>query len=295
MNTERFTGLGLLILSAGMAASAILGPLVLSVIRFRVSDGAENQIVGGEIASLVVAAPAALLAGILWLRGHRPAPLLAAGPAGYAVYTYVTFILGAEYERYDGNNEKFFPFYLALIILGGVMALRAWMALDAARLPPPSTGLRRLLAGLLIALSVLFALNWTAGIVDVLNGGPVPLEYQEQPMLFWLIRLIDFALLIPLSLAAGVGLLRRRPWAMRLGCVLLSFHTFLIGSIAGMAAAMVARDDPSASPAMLVVMLAAFAALGLLLVRLLRTGTSASPRVERRGASGQDSHPTPAA
>lgn len=295
MNTERFTGLGLLILSAGMAASAILGPLVLSVIRFRVSDGAENQIVGGEIASLVVAAPAALLAGILWLRGHRPAPLLAAGPAGYAVYTYVTFILGAEYERYDGNNEKFFPFYLALIILGGVMALRAWMALDAARLPPPSTGLRRLLAGLLIALSVLFALNWTAGIVDVLNGGPVPLEYQEQPMLFWLIRLIDFALLIPLSLAAGVGLLRRRPWAMRLGCVLLSFHTFLIGSIAGMTAAMVARDDPSASPAMLVVMLAAFAALGLLLVRLLRTGTSASPRVERRGASGQDSHPTPAA
>jgi hypothetical protein len=46
------------------------------------------------------------------------APALTFGPALYAVYSYLQFILGPEYSRYPGNNEAFFPLYLALIILG---------------------------------------------------------------------------------------------------------------------------------------------------------------------------------
>jgi hypothetical protein len=48
--------LSLIALGAGLAASALLGPLVLRIVEFRVSASAENQLLGGEIVSLFPAA-----------------------------------------------------------------------------------------------------------------------------------------------------------------------------------------------------------------------------------------------
>jgi hypothetical protein len=275
---DRVTGFGLLALGAGMAASALLGPLVLGVIVFRVSDNMENQLVGGEIVSLFVAAPVAVLAGAPWLNGGRLAPVLAMGPALYAVYIYTQYILAPEYDRYEGNNEYFFPFYLALIILGGAVAVRAWAALSDVRLPFPSDSLRRTLAGLLIVLSVVIALAWAASIAEVLSGG-VSQEYQEHPTLFWLVRLMDLAFVIPVTFVTGVGLLRRTPWAVRLGYALVGFQTLLVGAIAGIAVVMALRDDPSADPVLLVMTVGitlALAAVYILLVKGLAQTTHRS-------------------
>jgi hypothetical protein len=281
MKPDPLTGLGLLVLGAGIAASAALGPLVLGVIDFRVSEDMENQLLGGEVVSLLVAAPLAAVAGALWLRGHRLAPALAIGPGLYAVYLYVQFILGPEYDRYDGNNEDFFPLYLALIVLGWATALRAWPALDAAGLPSPTTGLRRVLAGLLILLGVLFALAWSASIADVLDGGTVGQEYEEHPTLFWLVRLMDLAFIIPAALITGVGLLRRAFWSTRLAYTLVGFQTLLVGAVAGMAAVMTVRDDPSADPVFLVATAAITVALAAAYARLLRRAVQA-PKEELR-------------
>jgi len=72
MDGKRTVGLGLIVLSDGLAARAVLGPLILKVIRFHISPTVENQVVGGDVASLVIAAPVA--AGVLWMRDHRLAP-----------------------------------------------------------------------------------------------------------------------------------------------------------------------------------------------------------------------------
>lgn len=286
MNANRLTGFGLLLLGIGVAASAILGPLVFGVIEFRVSHSMENQLLGGEIISLVAVAPLALLAGILWLRGHPLAPALTVGPASYAVYTYIQFIAGPEYGRYAGNNEYAFPLYLVLVILGWTTALRAWTALGTERLQPLPNGLRRTLAALLLGVNAFFALAWTMSLVKVLGGGTVTQEYRDSATFFWLIRLMDLAFVIPAAFITGVGLLQRRLWATRLGYALAGFQTLLVGSVAGMAVSMIARNDPAASPVMLVVIVALTLALAIVSALALRRAHQSGVQRTHQSASG---------
>ena len=279
MNAGRIAGIGSIALGAGIAVGAVLGPLVLKVIEFRTSEHIENQFVGGEVVSLGVVAPALAGAGVLWLRGHRLAPSLALGPALYAVYTYTTAVLGQEYARYDGNAEKFFPLYAALVAGGAAVAVYAWSRLGQTELPGPPDGLRRALAGVFLGIGGFFALAWAAQIRLVLTGQP-PAEYVEGPTLFWLIKLLDCGFVIPALLATGLGLLRKHPAGIKAAYALAPFGTCLAGSVAGMAVAMEVKGDPSSQPAMLAVVLPATAGLALLTGRLLRSyarGTTERP------------------
>jgi hypothetical protein len=285
--TSRFlTGFALLGLGFGMAMNAVLGPLVLGVIKSRVSSNMENQLVGGEVASLFVAAPLAVAAGILWLRKHPLAPALALGPALYAVYMYVQFVAGPEYHRYAGNNEYFFPLYLALVILGWAITVRAWTALDDTPLSPPPLVLQRTLAGFLLILSVIFALAWTMSIMDVLNGGVTMSAYAEDMSLFWLIRLMDLGFVIPAALITSLGLFTRAPWAMKLSYAVTAVQTLLVSAVAGMAIVMTMRRDPSADSVLLVVTVVFTIALAVVYLLMLRSALrTAAPvtAVKERG------------
>lgn len=281
MTPRWISGVGSIAFGLGIAASAVLGPLGLEVIEFRLSDHLVNQFIGGEVVSLAVVAPAAIAAGVLWLRGHRLAPALALGPAMYAVYTYTTVIVGQEYGRYAGNVERFFPLYAALVAGGVAITTLAWSQLAASDVPMPADRLRKALAGTFLAIGVLVGLAWAQQIRLVVTGDPSA-DYREGPTLFWAIKLLDVGFVIPLLLATGVGLLRRRPVAVRVAYGLAPFVTCLAAAIAGMAIAMEATGDPSSQPAMIAVLLPAVAGLALATFRLLRTG--AAP-VESAGAS----------
>jgi hypothetical protein len=286
MTPGRAAGLGSIALGVGIAVGSILGPLLLGVIDFRTSAHLENQFVGGEVVSLGLVAPAAVAAGVLWLRGLRLAPALTLGPALYAVYTYTTAVIGQEYGRYDGNVEKFFPLYAGLVGGGAALAAYAWSHLLRLEASTPGDGMRRSLAGIFVALGSLFALTWAAQIRLVYVGRP-PVEYEEGPTLFWLIKLLDFGFMIPLLIVTGVGLLHSHPTAVRAAYGLAVFATCLAGSVAAMAAAMELRDDPSSQPAMLVVLVPATVGLALLTARLLRSfldGTAADRRGPTPGA-----------
>ncbi|CAA9549189.1 MAG: hypothetical protein AVDCRST_MAG70-776 [uncultured Thermomicrobiales bacterium] len=269
-SSRRAAGLGSIVLGAGIAISAILGPLALKVITFRTSANLENQFIGGEVVSLGVVAPAAIAAGVLWLRGHRLAPALALGPALYAVYTYTTVVIGQEYARYDGNVERFFPLYAGLVAGGAAIAVAAWSRLGETQVPTPSDRLRRTVAGIFLGLGSFFALAWAAQIRLVVIGQPTA-EYQEGPTIFWVIKLLDVGFLIPLLIATGAGLLGRKPAAIRAAYGLSAFASCLVGSIAGMAVAMEVKGDPSAQPAMLAILLPATAGLAFTTSRLLRS------------------------
>jgi hypothetical protein len=140
---EQWTGRGLLVLGAGAAASALLGPLALKVIDYHTSQDMLNQFKGADLATLAVVAPAAVGAGLLWLRRHPLAPIASLAPAAYAVYTFTQAILGQDYALYEGNSERFFPLQLGLVVLGGALTLRSWSAIDGRSLPAPSRRLRR--------------------------------------------------------------------------------------------------------------------------------------------------------
>ncbi|HEY7031536.1 MAG TPA: hypothetical protein VH482_09430 [Thermomicrobiales bacterium] len=295
MKPQRLAGFGSIALGAGIATAAVLGPLALKAIQFRTSDRIENQFVGGEIVSLAVVAPTAIAAGVLWLRGHRLAPALALGPSLYAVYTYTTAVIGQEYGRYPGNVEKFFPLYAGLVAGGAAIAACSWARLDEIDLPMPSDRLRRGVAGIFLGLGSFFALAWTAQIRLVVTGHPAA-EYREGPSAFWIVKLLDFGFVIPALIATAIGLFRRRPVALQAAYGLAAFATCLAGSIAGMAVAMVVKDDPSAQPVMVAVALLATAGLAAITVRLLAPLArrqpvgllSSPPRPPARRLAGRD-------
>lgn len=248
------TGIALICLGALIATSTVLGPLVLGLVRFHVSAGAEAQLVGGEVVSLFVVAPLAVIAGMLWLRGSPLAPTLALGPTGYSLYMYVQYILAPQYERYPGNNEYAFPLYLALIVLSWSIGLSAWRALATMPLPRLSSGTRRTLAALMLVLNVMFAFAWIASIVAVLAGpttSPAWQEYEKDQTLFWLVRMMDLGFVIPASFAVAVGLLRRTTWAVTLVYAFLGFQTLMVAAVAGMGIMMAARSDPATNSTLL--------------------------------------------
>ena len=263
----KLSGVLCLVLAAGMTATAILGPLVLGVIEFHVSSSARGQLVGGEIASLALAAPIALGAGVLWLLDRPLGPMLTLAPALYAVYMYTQYVLGPEYQRYRGNNEYAFPLYAGLVLVGWILAARAWHEVSAAHLPPLSNGLRLSIAGALFLSSALFAAAWFGGIVSLLRGTP-PAGYADDPTLFWLIRFMDLALVIPAAVVSGFAVLRQSTWSTPAAIALVGFEALLVAAVAGMAAMMVLRHDPGASrslsvatTALTLVLLAIYAAV----------------------------------
>lgn len=256
------------LLAAGIAVAAILGPLVLGVIRFHMTDAVENQYLGGEIVSLLVVAPALVVAGVLWHRGDRLAPALAFGPAIYTVYTFITAILGQEYARFPGNAEKAFFLYVALIAGGVTLAVLAGAGLAAQPASPLPEGLRRSVAGVFLTIVLFFALAWIGQIAQFYRGERTT-EYIDSPTLFWLIKLLDLGFLLPVFAAMGVGMLQRHPAALKLGYGMIAYAVCMTGAILGMAIAMFLKDDPAASPAMVAFLGPVLAVLGWLAFRML--------------------------
>jgi len=280
MRRERANAVASVALGIGIAANAVLGPLVLGVIRIRESANMETQLLGGELTSLLLAAPLACIAGILWWRAPRLAPVVGIGPAGYALYTYVQFVLVPDYSRYDGNNERFFPLYLALVMLGGWLVWRAWHELWAGRIATPSRRLAKIYGTLLVVVNGAFALAWLASVASAIVNQATP-EYREHPTGFWLIRLMDLGFVLPFGLTTGVGLLRRAPWASRNAYAFAGTQALLACAVSGMAIRMWIRDDPAIGPGLLFVSTVGAAAFLAMYATFIRTIAEAHVRQHR--------------
>lgn len=273
MNRRTLEATALALLGLGIGANAVLGPLVLNVIRFHVSAPMENQLLGGEVVSLLLVAPAAIFAALLWSRSHPVAPVIALGASLYALYTYPQFVVGPQYERYAGNNEFFFPLYLALILLALGITITAWSRLRGMRLPDLSRPLRNLFSAVLILVSVVFAFAWIASIAAVLGRAPMIGQYQQDQTLFWLIRLMDLGFVIPAGLLTAAGLLRRASWSPRMAYAFVGIQTLLVAAVASMAMVMSIREDPEANSILTGVTLATSILLAVIFFRLVRALT----------------------
>ena len=255
-------------LALGIIVAAILGPLLSGLIRFHLPDSLVTQYEGGEVVTLFLAAPLLLAASWLWMQEDRLAPALAFGPAAYTVYTFVTAIVGQEYAHYDGNGERAFPLYAALIALGGAVAVIAGSQLLQQVAPMPPDRLRIAAAGIFLLIAAFFAAAWLGQIVQVYQGKE-PSEYAEGPTLFWLIKMLDLGFLLPALGAIGVGLVRRSELAIRLAYGMVIYAVCMAGAVLRMAIAMWLEHDPAASIGMIVFLAPITAGLGLLAARML--------------------------
>lgn len=270
MPNHRAEGAASILLGLGIAANALLGPLVFGVIKIRESTNMENQLLGGELTSLLLAAPMAVVAGILWWRRSAVAPLVAMGPAGFGLYTYVQFVLVPDYSRYPGNNEHYFLLYLALVGLSWVLLWRSWRQLSASAIEVPGRGLAMATGSVIVAVNAAFALAWCASIAAELRG-PLTADYLEHPTAFWLVRLMDLGFVIPIGLSTGSRLLRSGTGATATASGFVGVQLLLACAVAGMAIRMSIRGDPGVTPILLAVSSASALTFVVLFALLLRS------------------------
>jgi len=258
-------------LGVGVAAASLLGPLALDALRYRTSETTLNQIVGGDLAGLVVVAPTAVAAAVLLWRGHRAGPVVALAPALWAIYMYTQLIVGQEYLRLPGNNERFFPLLLALFVAGEAVAVLAWRATDVHTLPELPRRLERTAGVVLLVLAGFLTLGLhLPSLVDALADQPTAVEYTSSPTAFWIVKLMDLGIIVPAAAAIGVGLLRGAAWARKASYAILGGYTLLAAAVAGMAIVMYLNGDPDASLVNVAAFTAFAAAIGWLTVRLYR-------------------------
>ena len=240
-------------LAACLALIAVLGPLVTGVVQYRYTVSMVNQAVGLDAFALVVVAPLSVVAAVLAAWRHPAAPLLALAPAGFAVYMLPQYFLGPEYLTLAGNGERAFLLFLGTFVLSSAVLLGSW---SAARAPVWPDRLWRRRAWLLLALAVFVVggLYLSNGFLHAMRDFPdfiaeraATSEYDEHPTAYWLVAFLDLGIVVPLTVATAVGLLRRRDWAARAFYALLGWYAAVPGSVAAMSLTMLGRDDPAAS------------------------------------------------
>ena len=239
----------LLLLAAGLAANVILGPLGFGLIDWRVSPNGLNQTYGADAAMLLLVVPAALAAAWLWWRGHRLGAPLALGAGLAALYYGIAEVLGPDYIRYAGNNERYFPLFLGVIILGWTAAARAWTRLDPEP-PQPPLWLARGLAVVLALGGALIGFAWLAQLAQISATGTVTAEYLEAPSAFWTIRIVDLGFIVPICLGVGLGLWRGNAVAIKAAYGVIAFMVLQAAAVLAMGGVMLWRDDPAASAAL---------------------------------------------
>ncbi len=260
------------VLGVLIAVTSVAGPLLWGVMRYRTSPTTLNQLLGGDAAALFVIAPLAGLASVLVSRRHAAGTLLASGIGVFALYTYTQVIVGQEYLRLPGNVEAFFPLLLAVFVLAGATVVIAWRAMPT-RIPALPRRLERIAGGVLLALAVFLVAGRHLRPLLLAWSDPTSLtEYASSPTPFWLVKLMDLGIIVPIATATGVGLLRRAAWARRVMYPLLTAYTLLGVSVTAMGLVMNLHGDPDASLAMtggFAAFTAVFAALTVALYRPL--------------------------
>jgi hypothetical protein len=237
-------------LGAAIAVASLVGPLVLDLMRYRTSPTTLNQLLGSDAAGLFVVAPLAVVAAVLVQRRHVAGTVLATGVGVFALYTYSQVIIGQEYLRLPGNVESFFPLLLAVFLLGEAAVVLAWRALPP-ELPTPTLRVQRVAGGVLLAVVVLLVFGQHLRPMIVAWSDPASLtEYASSPTPFWLVKLMDLGIVAPIATAAGIGLLRRARWALRLAYPLVTAYALLGASVTAMGVVMNLRSDPDASLAL---------------------------------------------
>jgi hypothetical protein len=245
----RWMALATVLLGLGAAAISLLGPLVTGTIEYHASDNAVNQIAGGDFAGLFLVAPVSLASAFLLWRQHRAGPVLAIGPAFYALYMYSQLAVSGDLAQYPGNSERFFLLYLGLFVLAGGIAIRAWSLMEG-NLPTPSRKMDRGLAWFLIVVAVFLTLGLHApGLVDAWSEAPTSTEYLADPVVFWLVKFMDLGIVVPALMATAIGILGERRWAARARYAACGWTALLGSSVAGMAIVMQATGDPAAGTA----------------------------------------------
>lgn len=271
----RTYGFGQLLLAGVLLLNSLLGPLVLGVVSYPVTDSIDNQLIGLELVTVLLVVPWAAGTGVAALRGHPTAPVLGLAPAAYAAYMFVQYVLGPEYTHYSVTVIA----HLGISVLAAGLAISSWSLSRISPLPVMHARHRTRSGVVLLALAAFVLLRYTGAILGAFTSEPIGGEFADERTFFWSIFLLDLGIVVPCTIAAGVALIRGADVGQRALYAVVGWFALVPPSVAAMALVMWLRGDPHASistVAMLGVAALAFAAIAWHTVRPLLGSASRS-------------------
>jgi membrane protease YdiL (CAAX protease family) len=178
--------------------------------------GYAGNALGTYLVMLVVALPVTALAMRAAARGSLAARFVWLGGVGYLLYNAILTSFSLQF------NELFL-FYVASLSLAVWSLVAVLRTVDAQTLPArfPARFPVRLVGGYLIATALAFGALWLTDVVPAALSGARPLSLRGTTLPVNVVHVIDFAFTLPVSLAAGVWLWRRRPWGFLLSGLML--------------------------------------------------------------------------
>jgi hypothetical protein len=202
-NIEKFerTFVGILSIISGIVILflAVQGPLILNNIEYKTNILIKNQILGQDIANIIIA-PLIIVGGILLLFGKKKALEILILMPIYMIYYALSFGIGYEWSSaiYIGNNEKYSLLFIFIIISGLIILLYSLSSFhENKKAVFNKKGL--ILYSILFALFLtIFAMMWLKEVFIVINGGKL-MSHEIAPTLFWVIRYFDLGFTIPLG------------------------------------------------------------------------------------------------
>ena len=236
-------GWALVALAGLLALNSLLGPLLLGVVEYPISESMSNQLLGLEVVTLALVVPWTALAGVLALRDDPRAPVLALGPTGYSAYMFVQYVLGPEYRTYSWAVL----FHVAMVALSGGLALCAWSRAQHEPVPSISDRQRRRLSLVLSGVAVFVLLRYAPAFVGAPSSETIAAEFGDARTFFWSIVLLDLGVVVPMTAAAAASLLRGSAAGHRALYGVVGWFALVPPSVTAMAAVMLVRDDPHAS------------------------------------------------
>jgi hypothetical protein len=246
----RAFGLLTLLLAALLVLNTLIGPLAADLVDYRLSASLRNQLLGLELVTVLLVVPVTVW-GAWWSLTERAAgPLLVIGPAGYAAYMFVQYVLGPEYGAYS----LVVLFHLAVLTLSGALALWGWALSGRVPLPPATRRRRRAEGLLLLGFAAFVTARYAGALSGALAGAAIPVEFAEARTFYWSIFLMDLGVVVPATVVAGVARLRGAPVARRAVPAVVGWFALVPPSVASMAVVMLVRDDPHASVVTVVVL-----------------------------------------
>ncbi|QEE17528.1 hypothetical protein DSAG12_03365 [Promethearchaeum syntrophicum] len=228
---------------------AILGPLFLNIINYKTSQSGIWQVLGQDLANLILLAPICIVGGILHLKKREAAKYFLILPAITLIYTGLSYGIGQEWNHPEllgnYNVEKFFWIYLILIIGGLIMIIFSLPLFNQSDVPKFNPKTIKIYALSVIVFLVLFAMMWLKEVFEVVQfGDTVSGSYSATPVVFWVIRYLDLGFTIPLGIIGMYIFITRPQKAYSIMLLFFGFFTTMIFAVNMMGWIMFFNHDP---------------------------------------------------
>ena len=154
---------------------------------------------------------------------------------------FVQYIIGPEYVEYPPA----ILFHLGMFILSSIILEYSWTHLQSEDIPPISPRRKRIYSSGLLLLIMFVSFGYLFAVPRILTGGSIPAEYINDPSVYWSVFLLDLGIVVPITVAVSVGILRGAAWARKAIYGLVGWYTLVTTAVLALFVSLLVHDDPN--------------------------------------------------